>query len=247
MSPGDLELMLVMKWGRFVPLVGGNLYLFCISICCFVYHPRQLQTIANPEPLVIRWVYTQRAVQLFGIFLAVSWRILVGTIGVPRDGILKFEIIICGRPSKNRDGPPKSSILIGFSIINHPFWGFPPIFGNTHVVGIDCFTLRCMVLTHHPQLWIGEHSGFIPTMLSREVKPPSSMQTLRCRCPTRSWRHSSLALDVFECLGFQSSLYQSCWRMCSRKTHVEIGSTGTMWGAHNNTSKESNQMIKNNK
>ena len=27
--------------------------------------------------------------------------------------------------------PPKSSILIGFSIINHPFWGIP-IFGNTH-------------------------------------------------------------------------------------------------------------------
>ena len=27
--------------------------------------------------------------------------------------------------------PPKSCILIGFSIINHPFWG-TPIFGNTH-------------------------------------------------------------------------------------------------------------------
>ena len=30
--------------------------------------------------------------------------------------------------SKN-NGTPKSSILIGFSIINHPFWG-TPIFGN---------------------------------------------------------------------------------------------------------------------
>ena len=29
--------------------------------------------------------------------------------------------------------PPKSSILIGFSIINHPFWG-TSIFGNTHLV-----------------------------------------------------------------------------------------------------------------
>ena len=27
---------------------------------------------------------------------------------------------------------PKSSMLIGFSIINHPFWG-TPIFGNTHI------------------------------------------------------------------------------------------------------------------
>ena len=34
--------------------------------------------------------------------------------------------------SKN-NGTPKSSILIGFSIINHPFWG-TPIFGNTHIV-----------------------------------------------------------------------------------------------------------------
>ena len=33
--------------------------------------------------------------------------------------------------SKNR-GTPKSSILIGFSIINHPFWG-TPIFGNIHI------------------------------------------------------------------------------------------------------------------
>jgi len=29
-------------------------------------------------------------------------------------------------------GTPKSSVLIGFSIINHPFWG-SPIFGNTHM------------------------------------------------------------------------------------------------------------------
>ena len=34
--------------------------------------------------------------------------------------------------SKNR-GTPKSSMLIGFSIINHPFWG-TTIFGNTHIL-----------------------------------------------------------------------------------------------------------------
>ncbi len=33
--------------------------------------------------------------------------------------------------SKN-NGTSKSSILIGFSIINHPFWG-TPIFGNIHI------------------------------------------------------------------------------------------------------------------
>ena len=36
--------------------------------------------------------------------------------------------------SKN-SGIPKSSILIGFSIINHPFWGFPPIFWKHPDVG----------------------------------------------------------------------------------------------------------------
>ena len=30
-------------------------------------------------------------------------------------------------------GTPKSSILIGFSLINHPFWG-TTIFGNTHII-----------------------------------------------------------------------------------------------------------------
>ena len=29
-------------------------------------------------------------------------------------------------------GTPKSSILIGFSIVNHPFWG-TTIFGNTYL------------------------------------------------------------------------------------------------------------------
>ena len=37
---------------------------------------------------------------------------------------------------KNRGGPPKKSILIEFSIINHPFWD-TPIFGNTHLVFLD--------------------------------------------------------------------------------------------------------------
>ena len=44
--------------------------------------------------------------------------------------------------SKNR-GTPKSSILIGFSIINHPFWG-TPIFGNTHVT----FVTYLFCVTH---------------------------------------------------------------------------------------------------
>ena len=41
--------------------------------------------------------------------------------------------------SKNR-GTPKSSILIGFSIINHPFWGTPFLETPMYViVYLDCF------------------------------------------------------------------------------------------------------------
>ena len=39
-----------------------------------------------------------------------------------------------------KGGTPKSSILIGISIINHPFWG-TPIFGNTHhftIISLSC-------------------------------------------------------------------------------------------------------------
>ena len=40
-------------------------------------------------------------------------------------------VCVCMGVSKNRS-TPKLSILIGFSIINHPFWG-TPIFGNIHI------------------------------------------------------------------------------------------------------------------
>jgi hypothetical protein len=30
------------------------------------------------------------------------------------------------------EGSPKSSILIGFSLVNHPFWG-TSIYGNPHI------------------------------------------------------------------------------------------------------------------
>ena len=42
--------------------------------------------------------------------------------------VLMSEMVV----SEN-SGIPKSSILIGFSIINHPFWG-SSIFGNTFMV-----------------------------------------------------------------------------------------------------------------
>ncbi len=48
--------------------------------------------------------------------------------------------------SKN-NGTPKSSILIGVSIIYHPFWG-TPIFGNTQMNILLQFAYICMFFLH---------------------------------------------------------------------------------------------------
>ena len=51
---------------------------------------------------------------------------------VDRSGAIKHMDV-----SEN-SGMPKSSILIGYSFINHPFWG-TPIFGNTHMSSVIYF------------------------------------------------------------------------------------------------------------
>ena len=67
--------------------------------------------------------------------------------------------------SKNR-GTPKSSILIGFFSVNHPFWG-TPIFGNTHIWVIKNEHLifkrgsqltECLDDVH---VWDGKRGGFL--------------------------------------------------------------------------------------
>ncbi len=58
-----------------------------------------------------------------------------------------------GWPSKNMGKPPKSSILIGSSIINHPFWG-TSVFGNTHISDISVKRGGWMDLTKWHELRI---------------------------------------------------------------------------------------------
>ena len=48
-------------------------------------------------------------------------------------------------------GTPKSSILIGFSIINYPFWG-TPIFGNTHI--FYCSSTLHLTTYQIPAVWM---------------------------------------------------------------------------------------------
>ena len=49
-------------------------------------------------------------------------------------------------------GTPKSSILIGLSIINHPFWG-TAIFGNIHVYIYIYIFVYTDVLTNQSYEW----------------------------------------------------------------------------------------------
>ena len=46
---------------------------------------------------------------------------------------LEWKVGMPNMGGSENNGTPKSSILVGFSIINHPFWS-TPIFGNTHIV-----------------------------------------------------------------------------------------------------------------
>ena len=46
---------------------------------------------------------------------------------------------------------PKSSILVGFSIINHPFWG-TPVFGNTRIYIYIC-NYSCIIYIYIPHLY----------------------------------------------------------------------------------------------
>ena len=55
--------------------------------------------------------------------------------------------------SKN-DGTPKSSIVIGFFIINHPFWG-TPIFGNLGVATLFFSTLKNATRIHPTRQFFG--------------------------------------------------------------------------------------------
>ena len=58
--------------------------------------------------------------------------------------------------SKN-NGTLKSSILIGFSIINHPFWG-TPIFGNIQLISCGFHWFCCRVFvgsTNALACWFG--------------------------------------------------------------------------------------------
>ncbi len=87
--------------------------------------------------------------------------------------------------SKN-NGTPKSSILVGFSIINHPFWG-TPIFGNTHMGMLN-----------------GWHEKYLPlrARISRLPRLPSVGSVGWGMMWLTFWRGEFLDDEIFKFLGF---------------------------------------------
>ena len=101
--------------------------------------------------------------------------------------------------SKN-NGTPKSSILIGFSIINHPFWGFSPYFWKYPYV------LLKMVQTKGPNLMypLLKPSGPWPTRCSL-----TSLQPPELEIPRLAKLEGSAYLVNFRGVGRE--LHWWCW------------------------------------
>ena len=87
----------------------------------------QIKPLDTSQPLGPKWLTTPAAAKLHVAWFPSPWS------GTPRSAKadLFIYIYIYMDVSEN-NGTPKPSISIGFSIINHPFWG-TPIVGNTHI------------------------------------------------------------------------------------------------------------------
>ncbi len=98
--------------------------------------------------------------------------------------------------SKNR-GTPKSSILIGFFIINHPFWG-TSFFGNTHIGThrmICRNPQRKLTRLFDDELFSTEGTLPLCAGLGTACHPLGSVETLG-KCMAREASLSSLAFFV---------------------------------------------------
>ena len=137
-----------------------------------------------------------------------------GAVVIFKKRVLKLhsmEIYVCQENYKpNVDvsetgGTPKSSILIGFSIINHPFWG-TPIFGNTHVgkysIHGDIFNWQTF-LTDKSTSVMGLVLHFIAVIFSSVSKFPKNPLNLF------PFKTSSLRLRRRVCL--KSTKFEQTW------------------------------------
>ena len=114
----------------------------------------------------------------------------------------KSLVIWCYMGVSKNNGIPKSSILIGFSIISHPFWG-TPIFGNIHIVilstafpqALGCCFLKMFIDpifdVHLPRKFrLAMH-----TSMSNNILPHLLDSLKKCGC-----LHTSISLtEIYRC------------------------------------------------
>ena len=147
-------------------------------------------------------------------------------------------------------GTPKSSNLIGFSIVNHPFWG-TPIFGNTHIgkytihwrSGLANSRVSCLNIIR----LLGIH-----TIYTNFCHSNLSKKTLKERGSFRDglWRHQRLLSTPPQkkrrkqkrkannlppppkkrCSRFSSGREGGGWRGCGcRETPIKLGEKNLLW------------------
>ena len=97
-----------------------------------VLHFPAVRTCWTLPPLIAPYMRASGRCWVIGI--GRPWAKLAST--KPLLGVLVLKQASYDMDVSKNSGTPKSSILIGFSIINHPFWG-TPIFGNTHMHILD--------------------------------------------------------------------------------------------------------------
>ena len=100
---------------------------------------------------------------------------------MPQNPDQESEGIIWGFPENS--GTPKSSILIGFSIMNRPFWGSPYFWKHPYMLygigtsnsSLTCKFLKgtCAELRAFPDLYVAQHDkGRATTNREQPINDP---------------------------------------------------------------------------
>ena len=105
------------SWSNNVMCFSGD-YLLCEYVSKIL--PR------NPIDVLLTWIATVKLSNSLHCCMILSAQQQLWALQYVQSDIWVFP--------KIGVGPPNHPILIGFSIINHPFWG-TTIFGNTHFIG----------------------------------------------------------------------------------------------------------------
>ena len=104
--------------------------------------------------------------------------------------------------------PPKSSILTGFSIINHPFWG-TPIFGNTQLV--KSTNQRLKLFQWQLQLQMRDSTfGRLKSMEFSNNRDYVPRPSKGCELNPKGWWIDTIWLP-FEGAGIQVVFFKDCF------------------------------------